>query len=411
MTNPPISESPVPLRATPPRTEAAPQRERRSETEAAEAPPLIEDLNAPELYLNRELSWLAFDARVLQEAQDPLNPLLERVKFLSITASNLDEFFMKRIGGLKQQVAAGVQERTVDGRTPQEQIAESYAMVRELERQQRELVERADRGAAPERHRARALRAARRPASRAALRDRYFENIFPLVTPLALDPAHPFPFISNLSLNLLVTGHHPKDTEPLMSRIKVPVGAGIPRFMRVGDGKRFVRLEDVMAHNLDLLFPGMAVETCGLFRVTRNANTERDEEEADDLLAMIESELRDRRFAPIVRLEVVAGMEPQHRGMLAAELGLDEQADVVDVDGMLALRDLMEIAQLDDARPARPAAPSDRPPALASRGAASFTSSATPARCCCSIPTSRSPPRWSASCARRAKIPRCARSR
>jgi polyphosphate kinase len=187
------------------------------------------------------------------------------------------------------------------------------------------------------------------PDESRAVREHYLKNIFPLVTPLALDPAHPFPFISNLSLNLLVTGHHPKDTEPLMSRIKVPIGAGIPRFVRVGDGKRFVPLEDIMAHNLDLLFPGMAVESCELFRVTRNANTERDEEEADDLLAMIESELRDRRFAPIVRLEVGAGMDPGHRGMLAAELGLDEHADVVDVQGMLALRDLMEIAQLDDA--------------------------------------------------------------
>ena len=312
------------------------------------AVPPLEDLSAPELYLNRELSWLAFDARVLREAQDVANPLLERVKFLAISASNLDEFFMKRIGGLKQQVAAGVQERTVDGRTPQEQIAECYAVVRALERQQRDLVtELID---ALRQQGIQLLAYADLDAdAQSTLREHYLRNIFPLVTPLALDPAHPFPFISNLSLNLLVTGHHPKDTEPLMTRIKVPVGAGIPRFVRVGDGKRFVRLEDIMARNLDLLFPGMAVESCELFRVTRNAQTERDEEEADDLLAMIESELRDRRFAPIVRLEVGAGMDPVHRGMLAAELGLDEQADVVDVDGMPALRDLMEIAQLDEA--------------------------------------------------------------
>ena len=124
----------------------------------------------------------------------------------------------------------------------------------------------------------------------------------------------------------------------------MPVGAGIPRFLRVDGTRRFVPLEDVIAHNLDLLFPEARIEACELFRVTRNANTERDEEEADDLLAMIESELRDRRFAPIVRLEVVAGMNPAHRGMLAAELGLDERDDVFEiVDGMLALRDLMEL--------------------------------------------------------------------
>jgi polyphosphate kinase len=324
-------------------------RGRRRSAEPAPPPavPLVEDLTAPDLYLNREMSWLAFDARVLEEARDPVNPLLERLKFLAITASNLDEFFMKRVGGLKQQVAAGVLERTVDGRTPQEQIAACGPLVQSIEAEQRRLV--VDLLAALREHGIEVVTYAELSADEAELvREHYLRNIFPLVTPLALDPAHPFPFISNLSLNLLVTGHHPKDTEPLMSRIKVPIGAGIPRFVRVGDGRRFVPLEDVMARNLDLLFPGMAVETYELFRVTRNANTERDEEDEDDLLAMIESELRDRRFAPIVRLEVGAGMDPTHRGMLAAELGLDEQADVVDVDGMLALRDLMEIAQLDD---------------------------------------------------------------
>jgi len=308
----------------------------------------VEDLNRPDLYLNRELSWLAFNGRVLSNAKDETNPLLERLKFLAITASNLDEFFMKRIGGLKQQVAAGLQERTIDGRTPQEQIAECAVVVRELERQQRELLV-SLLSTLREQGIVLLSYAGLDAHEQRTVRERYLHNVFPLVTPLALDPAHPFPFISNLSLNLLVTGHHPKDTESLMSRIKVPIGAGIPRFMRVGDGsKRFVPLEEVMANNLDLLFPGMAVESCELFRVTRNANTERDEEEADDLLAMIESELRDRRFAPIVRLEVGSGMDLVHRGMLAAELGLDEQTDVVDVAGMMALRDLMEIAQLDE---------------------------------------------------------------
>jgi polyphosphate kinase len=314
---------------------------------AVPATPPVEDLSDPALYLNREFSWLAFNGRVLEEAKDRTNPLLERLRFLAITASNLDEFFMKRIGGLKQQVAAGVQERTVDGRTPHEQIAESLVLVRALEQRQRETL---DELLAELRTHGISIMSYGElvEAERAALREHYLRNVFPLVTPLAVDPAHPFPFISNLSLNLLVTGHHPKDTEPLLTRIKVPVGAGIPRFVRLPDGLRFVPLEEIMAQNLDLLFPGMTVEGCELFRVTRNANTERDEEDADDLLALIESELRDRRFAPIVRLEVASGMDPVHRGMLAAELGLDEQSDVVDVDGMLSLRHLMELAQLED---------------------------------------------------------------
>ena len=304
------------------------------------------NLRAPELHLNRELTWLEFNRRVLHEAQDSRNPLLERVKFLAITASNLDEFFMKRIGGLKQQVGAGMQELTVDGRSPQQQIVECYERIRDIERQQWQLFAElldllkghdicfrtyTELGAEEQQ----------------ALRDQYYRNVFPLVTPQAMDPAHPFPFVSNLSLNLLVTLRYPKDPEPLMARVKVPVGTGIARFLRVGESNHFVPLEDVMAHNLDLLFPSMEVDSCELFRVTRNANTERDEEEADDLLALIESELRDRRFAPIVRLEVQAGMNSAHRGMLASELGLNERADVFDVDGMMALRDLMEIAAVD----------------------------------------------------------------
>ncbi len=303
-------------------------------------------LLSPDLFLNRELTWLKFNRRVLAEAEDPRNPLLERLRFLAITASNLDEFFMKRIGGLKQQMAAGVHELTVDGRTPHQQIAECYAEIREFQRRQREIM--AELLEAVASHGIAIVAGDELDAAeRAAIRDFYYANIFPLVTPLAIDPAHPFPFVSNLSLNLLVTIRDPREAEPSMARVKVPVGAGIPRFIRVGAGHRFVRLEEVISHNLDLLFPGVEIGACELFRVTRNANTERDEEEADDLVALIETELRDRRFAPIVRLEALRGMDPVHRGMLAAELGLDENADVFEADGMLALRDLMELAQLD----------------------------------------------------------------
>jgi len=303
------------------------------------------DLADPALLLNRELTWLAFNRRVLHEAQDERTPLLERVKFLAIVSSNFDEFFMKRIGGLKQQVGAGIRARTVDGRTPEQQIVECEEVVRETEALKakelsRVIAELAAEGIELVRH------ADLEPHEQATLREHYVDNIFPLVTPQAMDPAHPFPFVSNLSLNLLVMLHHPKDPTPSLARVKVPVGAGIPRFVQVGVGHRFVPLEEVMAANLDLLFPGMEIDDCELFRVTRNANTESEEEVAEDLLSMIETELRERQFAPIVRLEVAKGMMPLHRGMLAAELGLDEESDVAEVDGMLGMADLMEIASL-----------------------------------------------------------------
>lgn len=302
----------------------------------------------PELYLNRELTWLNFDGRVLNEAEDERNPLLERVKFLAISASNLDEFFMKRIGGLKQQIAAGIQEPTVDGRTPQQQIDACYVVIRALQERQRsvyrELLGLLDASSV-------FIRSCEdlTPEQQRELRAQYVKNIFPLVTPQVLDPAHPFPLISNLSLNLLTTGRDPNGGDGLMARIKVPVGFAIKRFLRLSDGRTFVRLEEVIARNIDLLFPGIKVESSELFRVTRNANTERDEDEADDLLELIETELRDRRMAPIVRLEVQHSMDATHRGMLAAELGLNEDADVFEADGTFGLRDLMEIATAIDA--------------------------------------------------------------
>ncbi len=303
------------------------------------------DLDATELYLNRELTWLNFNFRVLNEAADARTPLLERIKFLAIVGSNIDEFFMKRIGGLKQQVAADFHERTLDGRTPEEQIVECYTLVRTLEERMRALLL----------ENRRELREAGielptwdelGESERLQLREHYIENIYALVTPQATDPAHPFPFISNLSLNLLVSLRSSKDAVPSLARVKIPVGVGIPRWLRVGNGERFVRMESVMAHNLDLLFPGMEIEGFAMFRVTRNANTERDEEQADDLLELIQSELRDRRFASVVRLEVASSMPSLHRGMLAAELGLDEELDVFEAEGMLGMRDLMELLQV-----------------------------------------------------------------
>ena len=305
------------------------------------------DLDNSKLYLNRELTWLAFNKRVLSMAADPRTPLLERVKFLAIISSNLDEFQMKRVGGLKQQLAAGVRDTTIDGRTPAEQIADCQVRVRELHREQnrilRELL------VLLAQHDIRLVEYDSLSDEEKDLqRQNFIENIFPLLTPLAMDPGHPFPFISNLALNLLVSLRHKGGSVAHIARIKVPVNKDIaPRFLKVGDKHKYVKLEDVITNNLDLLFPGMEILSCELFRVTRNAIVEVEEESADDLLAMIESELRDRHFAPIVRLQVQHGMNPTHRGMLAAELGLDEENDVYEVQAIMAMRDLFEIAMLD----------------------------------------------------------------
>lgn len=303
------------------------------------------DLSAPEFYLNRELTWLSFCSRVLHEAEDPRNPLLERLKFLAIVSSNLDEFYMKRIGGLKQQVAAGIRSPTVDGLTPAEQIDACRSVVRALDIRRAKSLDELRRLLREHDIRITSIDKLAEK-ERASLREHYLKEIYPLVTPQAMDPAHPFPFVSNLSLNLLVTLRYQKEPVHSLARVKVPVGAGIPRMLRVGGRDVFVPLEDVIADNLDLLFPGMEAETSELFRVTRNANTERDEEEADDLLALIESELRDRKFAPVVRMQVGEAMSPQHTSMLANELGLD-LSDVTKVKGRLGVADFFEIAKLD----------------------------------------------------------------
>jgi len=310
-----------------------------------ESPPQF-DLSDSQWYLNRELTWLEFNKRVLHEAEDERTPLLERLKFIAIVSANLDEFFMKRIGGLKQQIGAGMRELTLDGRTPFQQVIECHAVIREMDVRKEQafqnvfalleekniLIEKYNEITAKEKKH---------------LREYYYANVFPLLTPQSIDPAHPFPFISNLSLNLLVAVRYPRSRQVSLARVKVPVGSGTPRFIRIGKGDHFVRLEDVMMNNLDMLFPGMEILSCELFRVTRNSNTEKDEEDADDLMSMIESELKERKFAPIVRLEIAAGMVPLHRGRLASELELNEEKDVFEVTGMMAKRDLFELAGLD----------------------------------------------------------------
>jgi len=304
------------------------------------------DLDDPGLYLNRELTWLAFNRRVLAEAENDRNPLLERVKFLSIFDSNLDEFFMKRIGGLKQQVGAGLNTLTVDGRTPQQQIEACGVQVAEALGDRayilRELrTNLAHAGIHLSSH------ADLDAAAQAQLRERYRQSVLPLITPLAIDEAHPFPFVSNLSINLLLRVLDQADNEPHLVRIKVPVSRRTHRFMRIDDEDRFVPLEDVIAANLDLLLPGAQIQSCGFFRVTRNAIVERDEETANDLLEMIEAELRERRFAPVVRLEVSPGLEPELGRYLASELGLHGNEDIHVVADMLGARDLIEFTELE----------------------------------------------------------------
>jgi polyphosphate kinase len=228
------------------------------------------DLDSPELYLNRELTWLEFNRRVLHEAQDESNPLLERLKFVGIVSSNLDEFFMKRIGGLKQQVGAGVLDYSVDGRLPAQQIEECYVEVRELEAEKSELVPRLIAQLAEHDIHITPYEALG-DEDQETIRSYYFDNIYPLVTPQGVDSAHPFPFISNLSLNLLVTLRHSDSEDELRARVKVPVGLGIPRFLQVPNTHIFVPLESVMAKNLDVLFPNMEIVASETFYVTRNA--------------------------------------------------------------------------------------------------------------------------------------------
>ncbi len=306
------------------------------------------DLTVPEWYLNRELSWLEFNRRVFQESKDERNPLLERIFFLSIIGSNLDEFFMKRIGGLKQQVGAGLKLLSIDGRTPQQQINESYEVVRDILKNQQDL-ERELLVLLAKQHIHIVKYSALSDQQRQKMASHFRDNIYPLLTPQGMDPAHPFPFISNLSLNLLVATRHTEGEHVYLNRIKVPTtGTGMPRFIHVQSGKHiYVQFEEVIANNLDIIFPGMIIESCELFRVTRNAITENLPEQAVDLLSMIETALQDRKFAEIVRLEVDSTMTRQHRGMLASELGIDSRKDVFTVDGIMAKRDFMEIVAID----------------------------------------------------------------
>ncbi|MBP9823583.1 MAG: polyphosphate kinase 1 [Thermoanaerobaculia bacterium] len=295
-------------------------------------------------FLNRELSWLEFNARVLAEAGDPGVPLLDRLKFLAIFGGNLDEFFMKRVGGLKLQQQSHANGLSPDGRTPAQQLAEIGAWVRPRQQQQRALLLEK---VLPEiaRHGVELVTFRDlQPAERAHLEKFFSSFVFPILTPLGLDTSHPFPFISNLSLSLAVALRSPASAEVRFARLKVP--PSLPRWIQLPDSLRFIPLEVVIAEFLERLFPGMELLESYPFRVTRAADAEKHEEQAEDLLESVQEELRARRFAAVVRLEVVPEMPEWMRLLLADELVVGP-ADVYEVRPPLAARDLFQLAALN----------------------------------------------------------------
>jgi polyphosphate kinase len=313
-------------------------------------PPAVEPgdaggLEAPELYFNRELSWIDFDDRVLQLAEDPEVPLLERAKFASIFASNLDEFFMIRVAGLHDQVDAGIADPLADGRTAGETIDEIRRRVLGLLDRQARVV-RDELLPALAEHGIRVVGCAElSDAQRAAVADRFRRQIFPALTPLAVGAARPFPYISNLSLSLAVLVRDPATAHTTFARVKVPKEL-LPRFVEVdgAEGHVFVRLEEVIATNLESLFPGMEVVDHGSFRVTRDADFEVSDE-ADDLLEAVEAELRRRRFGEAVRVELDAGMNPLLREEIVKALEVEER-QVYEYEGPIDLTDLTQLLAL-----------------------------------------------------------------
>ncbi len=300
------------------------------------------DLADPSLYVNRELSWLDFNDRVLQLAEDESLPLLERVKFLAIFVTNLDEFFMVRVAGVHDQVDARIDARGPDGLSPVRTLNEIAERVRRLDhrhaRQFTDVVKPAlaDRGI-------RIITCDEATGSSKAIGRHFREQIFPVLTPLAIGPGRPFPYISNLSLSLIVRLYDPDQDHDAFARVKVPKEV-LPRFVEISKDT-FIPLEDVIARHLDVLFPGMEIISYDLFRVTRDADFEVSDE-ADDLLQAVEDELRRRRFGEVVRLEVGASMDPALRARLIEWLGVEE-VQVYDVEGLLDLSDLWQIAEVE----------------------------------------------------------------
>ena len=290
-------------------------------------------------FLDRELSWLAFNQRVLELAEDPSLPVLERAKFLAIFASNLDEFFMVRVAGLKRRLATGIAVRAASGLLPREVLNAIWSRSHELQLRQAQVFRR---DVLP------ALSAAGidllrwedlTEAERQPLNEMFDQRVFPVLTPLAVDPSHPFPYISGLSLNLAVVVRNPATGAELFARVKVP--PLLPRFVSVGP-TRFVPLEDLIAAHLDELFPGMEVLQHHTFRITRNEDVEVEEDDAENLLQALERELLRRRFGPPVRLEVADSIDPHVLELLVEELEVSEQ-EVFRLPGPLDLTGLWSI--------------------------------------------------------------------
>ncbi|MGH3497871.1 MAG: RNA degradosome polyphosphate kinase [Nocardioidaceae bacterium] len=304
--------------------------------------PTDPDLPA-ERFLDRELSWLAFNQRVLELAEDVALPLLERVRFLSIFASNLDEFFMVRVAGLKRRILAGVAVRTAGGQRPRDVLEAIWAESHELMAREGALFHD---DILPTLSRA-GIHLLRWPdlsdVERAECATLFNDRVFPVLTPLAVDPAHPFPYISGLSLNLAVLVRHPDTGKEHFARVKVP--PIFSRWVPLADD-RFVALEDVIAAHLNLLFPGMEIVAHHTFRVTRNEDLEVEEDDTENLLQALEKELLRRRFGPPVRLEVERDIDPHVLDLLVSELGISPQ-EVFEMPGPLDLRGLSAVADLD----------------------------------------------------------------
>lgn len=300
----------------------------------------------PNYFFNYELSWLQFNRRVLAEAKNPKNRLLERVKFIGIVCSNLDEFFQKRVGGLKRQLHAGVKKLSIDGLTASDQLKVIREDVTSMIEEYRgcffdELVPAMEtKGISIKNYKE--LSDYQKKVS-----DNFFEKqIYPIITPLAVDESHPFPFISNQSLSFAIELVNPKNKEKHFARIKIP--SNRPRFIKVhrrGNRVVFVPIEDLIKSKIEVFFPGMKVLSANLFRVTRNASVDRNEEEADDLLEVIEDELRERKFAETVRMELDSNTPRHIKKYLISHLNISEK-DVYAIKGMLGLVDVFQIASL-----------------------------------------------------------------
>jgi len=308
------------------------------------APQYDGSIDDPALYFNRELSWLDFNQRVLELAEDPEVPLLERARFCGIYANNLDEFFMVRVAGLFDQLDAGIEARGPDGLTPKEQIDAIQRRVLELDDRLCECFSGNLRPALEERGIRIVTLETASAEERREIDARFERQVFPTLTPLVIGLGRPFPYISNLSLSLGVLLRDSESGNEIIARIKVPKEL-LGRFLPLGDsGKDFVPLEEVIAANLDALFPGIDVIDYGYFRVTRDADFNVSDE-ADDLLQAVQDELRRRRFGEVVRLEVASGMNPKLREQLVGALRLEDR-EVYDVEGLIDLADLDSIADV-----------------------------------------------------------------